>query len=573
MKKMMIVLCFFMLSSLNLFTQTSEREPENKFKYENFTKTQISSKTVELAKRTTDSFIKELTSKLRIAKKQGNEIEARRIEKELNDYKNKNRQTIMDSSKIRRWQPATDVEIEYNNSDLNYRWGEDIFFSEGKAPSMAVRYQNGDKFWAFEDDSYTTVIIRIVKYEGATGEWTDWFFYDNEWENDYLFPCVVIGEGNQNKLFVSFYSLQSQEVYVYWKDLNSGEYDFVEVQTTGENVRPRICVDTDPNYYVYVAWVEEDWPSGDDLYYSRSTDYGESFCDGVNILGGVYSNIDIGWGNNHLYIVYQGDAWPGKIYLIENSPYGDPSSWPNSGFSITDYMEAFLYPRIAVSDHNDYACVVYTYCYSDTDYDIFYSYTHNGNDWDILHGLESGSEWESLADIYYMHESSVGDNFHIAYYDDGWIKYRDADNPSDWNNSTTISDNSNASDDDFIAVCANSANDGMVAWVNQEQNGFSVWFDYELDVNDNSIDLSSLNLQQNFPNPFNPVTTISFDIKEGETGKFEIYNLKGQKIASELFEQGSHSYIWNAEGFASGVYFYKLQTASYSKVNKMLLLK
>jgi hypothetical protein len=58
-----------------------------------------------------------------------------------------------------------------------------------------------------------------------------------------------------------------------------------------------------------------------------------------------------------------------------------------------------------------------------------------------------------------------------------------------------------------------------------------------------------------------------------ENAKFEIYNLKGQLITSEVFEPGRHIYNWNAEGYASGVYFYKLQTESYSKVNKMMLLK
>ncbi len=80
-------------------------------------------------------------------------------------------------------------------------------------------------------------------------------------------------------------------------------------------------------------------------------------------------------------------------------------------------------------------------------------------------------------------------------------------------------------------------------------------------------------LRQNFPNPFNPSTLISFDIKEDETGVLSIYNIKGQLIVTEKFETGRHQYAWDARNQASGVYLYKLKTKYYSKIMKMLLVK
>ena len=80
-------------------------------------------------------------------------------------------------------------------------------------------------------------------------------------------------------------------------------------------------------------------------------------------------------------------------------------------------------------------------------------------------------------------------------------------------------------------------------------------------------------LFQNHPNPFNPVTTISFNIKENETGILTIFNLKGQLIESQRFNSGKHEYLWNAENCSSGVYLYKLQTESFIETSKMLLLK
>jgi hypothetical protein len=77
----------------------------------------------------------------------------------------------------------------------------------------------------------------------------------------------------------------------------------------------------------------------------------------------------------------------------------------------------------------------------------------------------------------------------------------------------------------------------------------------------------------NYPNPFNPVTNINFNIKENETGTLSIYNVKGQVVLTKQFEAGEHKYVWDSENNASGVYFYKLETNSYSKIKKMLMLK
>ena len=80
-------------------------------------------------------------------------------------------------------------------------------------------------------------------------------------------------------------------------------------------------------------------------------------------------------------------------------------------------------------------------------------------------------------------------------------------------------------------------------------------------------------LHQNFPNPFNPSTLISFEIKEGDTGVLSIYNIKGQLIVKEEFGEGRHSYTWDAKNHSSGIYLYKLQAKRYSKIMKMLLVK
>jgi hypothetical protein len=81
----------------------------------------------------------------------------------------------------------------------------------------------------------------------------------------------------------------------------------------------------------------------------------------------------------------------------------------------------------------------------------------------------------------------------------------------------------------------------------------------------------------NHPNPFNPATTITFDITSEHTESTEvhIYNVKGQQVDQlriKNYELGMNKVIWNAERFASGVYFYKLNVKD-TPIKKMVLLK
>ncbi len=87
----------------------------------------------------------------------------------------------------------------------------------------------------------------------------------------------------------------------------------------------------------------------------------------------------------------------------------------------------------------------------------------------------------------------------------------------------------------------------------------------------------------NYPNPFNPTTTISFNIsrKDAKHATVEIYNIKGQEVKMLLDEKmnpGSHKVIWNGKddsgrNVSSGIYFYMFSTGDYSQTKRMLLLK
>jgi glucose/arabinose dehydrogenase len=97
-------------------------------------------------------------------------------------------------------------------------------------------------------------------------------------------------------------------------------------------------------------------------------------------------------------------------------------------------------------------------------------------------------------------------------------------------------------------------------------------------------------LEQNYPNPFNPVTSIQYNIPNQLAGRqdsqfstlhsepvtLKIYDITGREVATLVNENqisGNYTIVWDGSEQSSGIYFYKLTTNNFERVNKMILLK
>jgi hypothetical protein len=83
-------------------------------------------------------------------------------------------------------------------------------------------------------------------------------------------------------------------------------------------------------------------------------------------------------------------------------------------------------------------------------------------------------------------------------------------------------------------------------------------------------------LAQNFPNPFNPGTTIRFTIPSSEVVTIDVFSLLGQRVGtvcSATYPAGEHSIRWAAEGLSSGVYLYRLQVGNSRATRRMMLIR
>jgi uncharacterized membrane protein len=132
----------------------------------------------------------------------------------------------------------------------------------------------------------------------------------------------------------------------------------------------------------------------------------------------------------------------------------------------------------------------------------------------------------------------------------------------------------NISYSDVVTITSNDENNSEIqVTVNGVGDGVS---------NDNNIDIPLVTeLQGNYPNPFNPETTVRYAVKENGQISLKIFNIKGQLVKTLVNQEvkaGYHQILWNGQDnfgtdVASGIYMYRLETKTYNQTKKMMLMK
>jgi len=135
----------------------------------------------------------------------------------------------------------------------------------------------------------------------------------------------------------------------------------------------------------------------------------------------------------------------------------------------------------------------------------------------------------------------------------------------------------------FYNFIASNPPDSVIVYIDVFSNNQFFWSDsfflkfIQTGISTTNNDIPfEYTLKQNYPNPFNNSTTIEFSIPNTEIVSLKIYNPLGQEIVN-IFEKqyspGNHKYIWDASGFASGIYLCKFEAGEYTLKRKMILMK
>ena len=95
-------------------------------------------------------------------------------------------------------------------------------------------------------------------------------------------------------------------------------------------------------------------------------------------------------------------------------------------------------------------------------------------------------------------------------------------------------------------------------------------------IEESDNEILSYSLSQNFPNPFNPITTINYTIPKTSNVSIKLFNILGEEIATlvnETKNAGNYSILFNAIGLSSGIYFYQIKTNDFIATRKFTLTK
>jgi hypothetical protein len=88
--------------------------------------------------------------------------------------------------------------------------------------------------------------------------------------------------------------------------------------------------------------------------------------------------------------------------------------------------------------------------------------------------------------------------------------------------------------------------------------------------------VSTIQLEQNFPNPFNPATTIKYQLGNDGFVNLKVFNSLGEEVVdlvNEFQKAGNHQIIFDGRDLPSGMYVYQLTSGNYKESKKMLMLK
>ena len=221
----------------------------------------------------------------------------------------------------------------------------------------------------------------------------------------------------------------------------------------------------------------------------------------------------------------------------------------------------------------------------DLNYEIYYKRSIDaGESWGADTRLTNNTAWSLYPSI-----SVSGQVVHVVWNDErdfnNEIYYkRSTDAGVSWGFDTRLTNNTALSWFPSVSVSGSSVH---VVWQDHRDDNSEIY--YKLNPTGNPVSIlnvsyelpTKFSLYQNFPNPFNPTTSIKFDIQKTTATKLIIYDALGREVTTLVNEQlsaGSYQVDWPAptgdgSNYTSGVYFYTLQAGDYKETKKMLLLK
>jgi hypothetical protein len=403
--------------------------------------------------------------------------------------------------------------------------------------------------------------LALALYKSTDGGVTFPFAYiaaaiadeDKEWINADMSPTSPY----YNMLYITWTRFSSTVRIEFTKSTNGGVNwtNAVHISDQGHSGQgSNSC--TSPNGQINVVWAGGTFTTTR-IYYDKSTDGGNTFGSDTTIAEGPDPN---GLPNNV-------NTFPSIDCDLSNSPY--------HGYIYTVFCD----------NRN-----------GDPDVFLIRS-TNNGQNWSLPVRVNNDSlgngkiqywPWVAVNDsgnvaVLFMDSRNTSNNTiieaYIARSTDGGVTFTNellSSQPS-----PTAIPGSNVRFGDYI--CVDYLGDRVVpVWTDERAGGFNM--EIYTAVIDSPIGIKPIagtfpdkfTLYQNFPNPFNPVTNIRYDVSKSAQVKLVVYDILGREIktlVNEYKTPGSYQLNFNGSGLSSGTYFYRIQAGDFVQIKKMVLIK
>lgn len=503
---------------------------------------------------------------------------------------------------------------------LSPTWGNDVLIAPGTVSGgISATHDFNDNMYAVRCTTWEGTTNRMVRIYKSTDDGVSWSYFRGFYSvaaYSYSLPVVLVGnDGDSSFVYVFYlYSYQNGNVQMVRWRLDGSGYMYKNVEAGTDTISYISATCSPDGESLVVAYVKEE--PGDatpDLHTIRSTNYGKTWSGDV-FVDGDNAQPDIEYiADGRVLLVSQDYDTNKEIQIHRSTNFG--SSWSSVTFLTSDDVDD-SYPKIAAIHQSPATSATvwatYNHHTSSTNIDLRYAYsTDGGATWTKNLVLAGSSTYDEMASDLFTYRFYTWTNAYVCYlkYDVGiwpweitsdiisaWVSTSDPDN---WQEKTRISEHYGAYSQDGREVCQGTFYIKIV-WILPVPYGGVVYagkpsrlFNFEdlyfdgytfVDVEEGEEEKatrSEFSLFDNYPNPFNPETRISYFLPKACQVKLEIYNILGQRIRTLVDEDqsaGKKEIIWDGknesgEQVASGVYFYNLQAGNFVQTKKMVLIR
>jgi len=510
-----------------------------------------------------------------------------------------------------------------------------LFFSEYTEPIYS-QYQNvqvGAPLNIYEPEEPSIVINPNNTNHILVGSNADSYYYSTNagltWQHGFLYssfgvsgdPCVLT---DQNGNYYYFHLVPDMSRVVCQKTNSLGgswsDGTYTGVNGTKDNDKEWAVIDRD-NGNVYVAWAQFDNHGSSnpldssEIQLSRSTDSGITWSTPVIVSdrkgdaqGSNYSDHapmpSIG-PNNEVYV-----TWMGPEGLMFDKSTDGGGTWLQNDINVTGFhinWLVFNVPGIPiVPGFSIINCDLSSGSYNGNLYICWTDQRSGYNDTDVwlVKSIDGGLNWSAPTRVNddppgkhqffaWMTIDQTNGNLYFVFYDrrnytssgqtDVYMA-RSTDGGSSFTNFKISEEPFTPFPDNYLGhYIGVSVHNNIVrpVWTRIDNDYPSLWtaiVDSVTAVENNSdqVALYDYVLEQNFPNPFNPSTTISYSIPELSFVTLKVYDVLGNEIATLVNEEkisGDYNVQFTGTELPSGIYFYSIIAGKYRETKKMVLLR